>query len=458
MQNFWDFNVWGLLNIFAMLLVSLLISTLLKRSNLLKKTLIPTSVLAGLTLLVISTAFFYLTGGQVMYDTNFFGGNGAAVLEMITYHCLALGFIASTLKTSNNKFNKKRSAEIFDSGVTTVATYLLQAIVGMGITLIVALVIDGFFSVAGILLPFGFGQGTGQAMNYGTIYETDYGFVGGKNFGLTVAALGFLSASVGGVFHLYTLKRKGKITPGVRNSGNVGEVEGANEIEMGGSVDKFTLQLAFVALAYIVAYGAMCGLGALLPGMKATIFGFNFLLGVFGAILVKKTVQFLRKKNVLKKDYINNFLLTRITNLCFDLMVVAGIAVIRLDLLKEHWGILLILAVAGLVSTYLYNLFVAKKLFGEYADEQFLAMYGMLTGTASTGAILLRELDHDFKSPASDNLIYQTVPAIAFGFPIMLLATFAPKHPFIALGIFVAFFVVMNIILFRRQIFKRKKK
>lgn len=458
MQNFWDFNVWGLLNIFAMLLVSLLISTLLKRSNLLKKTLIPTSVLAGLTLLVISTAFFYLTGGQVMYDTNFFGGNGAAVLEMITYHCLALGFIASTLKTSNNKFNKKRSAEIFDSGVTTVATYLLQAIVGMGITLIVALVIDGFFSVAGILLPFGFGQGTGQAMNYGTIYETDYGFVGGKNFGLTVAALGFLSASVGGVFHLYTLKRKGKITPGVRNSGNVGEVEGANEIEMGGSVDKFTLQLAFVALAYIVAYGAMCGLGALLPGMKATIFGFNFLLGVFGAILVKKTVQFLRKKNVLKKDYINNFLLTRITNLCFDLMVVAGIAVIRLDLLKEHWGILLILAVAGLVSTYLYNLFVAKKLFGEYADEQFLAMYGMLTGTASTGAILLRELDHDFKSPASDNLIYQTVPAIAFGFPIMLLATFAPKQPVATLFILIGFFVVMNIILFRRQIFKRKKK
>ncbi len=458
MQNFWDFNVWGLLNIFAMLLVSLLISTLLKRSNLLKKTLIPTSVLAGLTLLVISTAFFYLTDGQVMYDTNFFGGNGAAVLEMITYHCLALGFIASTLKTSNNKFNKKRSAEIFDSGVTTVSTYLLQAIVGMGITFIVALVVDGFFSVAGILLPFGFGQGTGQAMNYGTIYETDYGFVGGKNFGLTIAALGFLSASVGGVFHLYTLKRKGKITPGIRQAGNVGEVEGANEIEMGGSVDKFTLQLAFVALAYIVAYGAMCGLGALLPGMKATIFGFNFLLGVLGAILVKKTVQFLRKKNVLKKDYINNFLLTRITNLCFDLMVVAGIAVIRLDLLKEHWGVLIILAVAGLVSTYLYNLFVAKKLFGEYADEQFLAMFGMLTGTASTGAILLRELDHDFKSPASDNLIYQTVPAIAFGFPIMLLATFTPEHPFIAFGIFVAFFVVMNIILFRRQIFKRKNK
>ena len=458
MQNFWDSNVWGLLNIFVMLLASLLISTLLKRSKLLKKTLIPTSVLAGLTLLVISTVYFYLSGEQVMYDTPFFGGNGAAVLEMITYHCLALGFIASTLKSTNNKFSKKRSVEIFDSGLTTVATYLLQAILGLGVTLIAALVLEEFFSAAGILLPFGFGQGTGQAMNYGNIYEIDYGFVGGKNFGLTIAALGFLSASVGGIFHLYTLKHKGKITPGVRKTGVIGEVEGANEIEMGGSVDKFTLQLAFVAIAYILAYGAMCGLGALIPGMKATIFGFNFLLGVLGAIVVKKSVHFLRKKNVLKKDYINNFLLTRITNLCFDLMVVAGIAAIRLDLLKEHWGILLILAVVGMVATYLYNMFVAKKLFADYADEQFLAMYGMLTGTASTGAILLRELDNEFKSPASDNLIYQTVPAIAFGFPIMLLATFAPKQPLLTLGILVAFFAVMNIILFRRQIFKRKQK
>ena len=176
------------------------------------------------------------------------------------------------------------------------------------------------------------------------------------------------------------------------------------------------------------------------------------------SIINKKTVQFLRKRNFLKKDYINNFLLTRITNLCFDLMVVAGIAAIRLDLLKDHWGILIILAVAGMVATYLYNLFVAKKLFADYADEQFLAMYGMLTGTASTGAILLRELDTEFKSPASDNLIYQTVPAIAFGFPIMLLATFAPKHPLITFGILVAFFAVMNVILFRRQIFKRKAK
>ena len=85
-------------------------------------------------------------------------------------------------------------------------------------------------------------------------------------------------------------------------------------------------------------------------------------------------------------------------------------------------------------------------------------MYGMLTGTASTGIILLREIDGEFKTPAADNLVYQNIPAIIFGFPLMLLATLAPKQPLLTFGILVAFFIVMNIILFRRQIFKFPKK
>ena len=139
-------------------------------------------------------------------------------------------------------------------------------------------------------------------------------------------------------------------------------------------------------------------------------------------------------------------------------MVIAGIAAIRLGVLKQYWGIMLILGAVGLVITYAYNRIVAKALFKEYTEEQFLAMYGMLTGTASTGIILLREVDGDFKTPAADNLIYQNFPAIVFGFPMMLLATLAPKKPVLTLIILVIFFLVMNIILFRSFIFKRKKK
>ena len=85
-------------------------------------------------------------------------------------------------------------------------------------------------------------------------------------------------------------------------------------------------------------------------------------------------------------------------------------------------------------------------------------MYGMLTGTASTGTILLREIDPDFRTPAADNMVYQNFPAIVFGFPMMLLATLAPKKPVLTLGILTLFFLGMNLILFRRSIFKRRRK
>ncbi len=72
--------------------------------------------------------------------------------------------------------------------------------------------------------------------------------------------------------------------------------------------------------------------------------------------------------------------------------------------------------------------------------------------------ILLRELDGDFRTPAADNLVYQNFPAIAFGFPMMLLATLAPVRPVLTLLILILFFIVMNLILFRSRIFARKEK
>jgi ESS family glutamate:Na+ symporter len=201
----------------------------------------------------------------------------------------------------------------------------------------------------------------------------------------------------------------------------------------------------------------MLGLSPLI-GMHSVIYGFNFLFGVLSATLVKTIMKLLNKTKVVKRQYTNNFLMDRISNTCFDIMVVAGIAAIRLDALKDYWEVLLILGVVGLVVTYFYNLFVSRVLFKEYADEQFLMMYGMLTGTASTGIILLRELDGDFKTPAADNLVYQNFPAMVFGFPIMLLANkFVPENPELSLVVLGVFFIVMNIILFRSKIFKKKQ-
>ena len=142
------------------------------------------------------------------------------------------------------------------------STYLIQAIVGLGITMIAAL-------------------------NYGNIYENEFGFAGDKSFGLTIAALGFLSASIGGVIHLNVMKRKGRLVLSRREDGSLhsDKVESDNEIPMQEIMDKMTVQIAPIFVAYVAAYLLMAGLGALVPGMKSIIFGFNFLLGVITAHL-----------------------------------------------------------------------------------------------------------------------------------------------------------------------------
>lgn len=461
MSNFWDASVWGGMNVVAALLLALLAASLLKKGiKILKESLIPTSVLAGGILLLISSVYSAITGTD-MFETTFFGGNGITVLEIITYHALALGFIASTFESSEGKLSKQRQTEIFNTGVTTVATYLIQAITGLGISLIAAKVISGFFPAAGIILPFGYGQGTGQAMNYGNIYETEYGFVGGKSFGLTIAAFGFISASIGGVLYLTWLKRKNHLVK--QDAGTmktaIEKTLRQDEIPLFENMDTLSVQFAFIIGCYMYTYVIIYILGELIPGLKSVIYGFNFLLGVLVTTGIKKLLSVLENKKILKKHYVNDFLMVRLRNVFYDIMVVAGIAAIRLSTIGDYIVVLLIICIAGAVATFIYNKIVAKTLFKDYAEEQFVAMYGMLTGTASTGIVLLRELDMEFETPVSDNLVYQNFPAIVFGFPLMLIAASAPEAPEKTFVIVVAFFLVLNIILFRSKImglFKKK--
>lgn len=461
--SFWDTQVWGFIDLIAVLMLALMAANMLKKLiPALKKALIPTSVLGGVMLLLVAVIFEAVTG-ENMFNTSFFGGSGSGSLEIITYHCLGLGFAATTLKPSKGGFSRQRTVEIFDSGVAVVATYVIQAVFGLAVTLLAAWLVDGLFPAAGVILPFGYGQGTGQALSYGIIYETEHGFVGGRSFGLTIAAFGFLSASIGGVIHLNILRKKGhtykwEYEDEKAEKLNGDDIQQPDEIPMNGSMDKLTSQLMLVFVAYLMDYGMVTLLGKLVPSFKSLFYGLNYLLSVAAAVIIKGVNNALRKKGIVKHQHINEFFMTRISGFLFDIMIVSGIAAIRIRLLADYWLVLLILGIGGAFITYFYDHFVSKKLFPDYAEEQFMMLYGMLTGTASTGIILLRQLDPEFKTPAQDNMVYLNFPAIAFGFPMMLIAAVAPEAPLRTFFIVIGLFVAMNVILFRKYIFIRKSK
>lgn len=472
--SFSDASVWRSILLICILLGSLLLANILKCKGPLKKSLLPNAVLGGLIVLMISTILYYTTG-DYLFNQSWLSvdGSGMDTLEIITYHCLAIGFIAMTLRNSERKTTKARAGEILNSGLLTVSTYLVQAFVGLVITILAALVIEGFLPTSGMLLCFGFGQGTGQAMTQGANFDAAAGT--GEvymNMGLAIAAAGFLIASIGGVIILNILRRKNKLP--VRDEQYYAQAQKKaqknlyeEEVTSNESVDKLSINIALVFITYAISYGMMYGLSLLAEGMTGTIYGFNFIFGVIAAVIVKAVLNFLRKKGVIKKQYNNTYLLNRISGFAFDLMIVSGICAIQIHLLIEYVWVFVLMVVLGTVVTFLYIWNVSKKVFPDVRYEQFFAFFGMLTGTASTGVVLLREIDPALETKAAENIAYMNIPAIIFAIPLLFVAStlyssyeaaMSIPRALACFGVIIVYFAILNVIMFRKQIFKRKKK
>ena len=467
-MNLWDSNVWNFVTVLAFLFAAMILANILRNlCPFIRRALIPSSVLGGF-LLLFANWLVKLIFGTPLYST--------ALLETLTYHGLGLGFAALALRRTEKKTDERSKTGALDTGITVVNGYLLQGILGLVVTILLSYCINNFPG-SGVLLPLGYGQGPGQAYTWGHNFETMWGFENGTSFGLTVAAMGFVSASVGGVIYLNWLKKKGifKGTLGedVVDQVTVSTFTDENEIPITESLDKFTIQLALVFLSYTLAYAFMwtvnhfldpAGVGA--TGIKGTIqsliWGFQFLFSSVFGMLVKAVLGKLKKGGVIKREYTNNFMQNRIAGFMFDLMVVASIAAIDLSAFRDHRFVipLSIICVLGAVGTYFYLKFVCRFIFPWYQHEAFLSLYGMQTGTASTGVILLRELDPRFETQASDNLVYHMPWAILFGAPFLLMVGIVPQSrgkAWLVTGVCVGLFVLFNLILFRKQVFKKKK-
>ena len=158
-------------------------------------------------------------------------------------------------------------------------------------------------------------------------------------------------------------------------------------------------------------------------------------------------------------QYLNNYLLNRLSGLAFDIMIVAGIASIDIGELKGNIVPFIVMAVMGGVATLIYLKFMCKRLYKGYEHEAFFSMFGMLTGTLSSGVLLLREVDPDMKTPASNNLITGSSFAIIFGAPMLLVISFAAQSEasaWASLGILILYLAAL--LLFIAKVGKRRNK
>lgn len=447
-ETFADQAVWSFLTQFFILIGALLLANTIRRKvAIVRKSLVPTALLGGVILLLLQL----IPGVKELINRD--------MMEVFTYHCLPIGFIALALKRVKGKKNFSTKS-MLESGVLQGSVYAMQGALGLLITIILSLVLaNGFFPGGGILLALGFGQGTGQALNYGKIYENDHGFVGGTSFGLTIATVGFLVAAVVGVIYMNILRARGKlvIVPKKQTLADehIEDYVSENEIPNTESVDKLTINMALILLIYGITYFIMRLVNINL------IWGFNFLLGTLVAVGVKQLLNLFQKVGLAHRHLTNDYLLDRISGFFFDIMIISGVAAIDLTELSSMLLPLIIVCTVGTVATFIYIRVVSNHIYKGYENESFFAFFGMLTGTASSGMILLRELDPAFDTPAASNLVFSGMPAIVFGGGLLLLLGYAPlglTQAIVSCIILTVSVIVFTLILFRDKWWGKLKK
>ncbi|MCH3976350.1 MAG: hypothetical protein LKF69_00620 [Bacilli bacterium] len=437
--NVWDYDFyWGDFVYFGIIALILLLANVLRRKiSFLNRYVIPTAVIGGFLGLGIKYLIEWISVSA--FDYSILSGTNN-FMNFVTYHAIAIGFIAMGLKDnkSDTKINGKREA--VKSGLVIVSTYLLQAFVGLLITIFIAAIFknsvmnSGAFS--GVLLALGFGQGPGQAGNTGKIFSEVNGglFSIGQDFGLSISTLGFVVACIPGIIYMNYLIKKGrlKINRNEKIAATTSDdVEGVDEIPLAESIDKFTIQISLVLMLYLFTFLVIFGLSSLIDwsniaflvnNVKSLIWGFNFLFAMAIAMVAKLIIRQLRKRKIMHRKYTNDYMLNRISGTAFDFMIVSSIMAIDIQKLNDVGVVvaLLSLGIIGAIVTFVYLKYICKKAFPSYYLPAFFGFYGMLTGTASTGIALLREVDPQFKTETANDLVNGSGTAIIFGGPLLL--------------------------------------
>ncbi|TNF09682.1 MAG: hypothetical protein EP317_00390 [Bacillota bacterium] len=404
--------------IYLMLIgVFMFIAKILKtKAPFLNKVVIPTSLLGGFLGLLTSLIF-----SPILFGTEtFFDGQ---IMDTIVYHALAIGFIALALKREPAKLNKK----IWSTGMLITSTYALQAVIG--IVLVFTLFSDKFIG-SGMLVALGFGQGPGLALSIGNTWNEQLQGFGGT-LGVSYAFLGFVFGGTVGVTLINIISRKnGMLKPRQYDEVSVAkqniEIDTIREISI---LDGLTTQLVIISIIYGAVAATLFGsyyLLGLLPGevgnqIFGLLKGFNFIIGIMYALVYKKIITRIERKGKSLRFMTNNYMLSNIASLSFNIMIAGSVMMITLTFLSEYGLQLIITSILAGVLTLLYLRYMTKIIYTHYKDEYFVGLFGMLTGVASTGIALLKGIDPNLESPVAEEMVLGSGTAISVALPLFVI-------------------------------------
>ena len=409
---------WTIVIDFILLSLSLLVASILRANiGFLKRFHVPNAITAGFVAL------------GLMYLLDWLIPNLAPdrkVLGNIVYHLLAVTFISIGLKKRVKYIDKNSLTTAFNLSLG----YAVEGFIGYSLTLLFLFTfMPKIFPTFGMLLEIGFGQSSGQAYALGKQWES-LGFVHGGTVGLTFGAIGFLWACFVGIPLLNWGIKKGYVKnldkkilshTGFLKPNEKKHVSGYSTTHPD-VISSGSFHLAFVGFIYLVDYLFIKGVVYLL-GLIGSNFAHQFgnilwayhaFFATLFALIAGKILDRLNLHYILDEH-----ILTNISASSVDFLVTAAIMAIELVVVMEFIVPITIISIVGGVLTTLFVLYMAKNTYNDYIFERFISIFGLLTGTVSTGLALLRVIDPDYETPAASDLVLGSGLSLFIGFPLL---------------------------------------
>ena len=380
---------------FGLASIMLCLGTFLRaKVSFLRNMLVPASVIAGLIGLVVMNL---IAACGIDIGTN------AQMYTEVVNHLFTISFISISLTSSSS--NEKGAAREILKGAVGMGTvwcllYALTPLVGM---LLISVVGKPFNmdAIYGSLIQYGFAQGPGQAVAYGTIYES-YGWENASTVAVSFASVGFVAAFGAGIpaaklgISRGIAKNCGKIDPCILK-GYLKHEEQNNymvkDTTCNSNIETLSFHFALIGLCYILALLIAKAL-SFLPGfLGSSMSGLMFMNGMYAAYIVK----FFMKK--LKIDFLQeNVLQSKITGWTSDYLVVCAFMAVSLSVIRS-WLIPILIECAVIASiTFIICFYFGQRFGGSNDFERTLGLYGTATGTVPSGISLVRIIDPNFRT------------------------------------------------------------
>lgn len=301
--------------------------------------------------------------------------------------------------------------------------------------IITALVLVPLFDVPPIfasILEIGFAGGHGTAAGMMQVFD-QLGFPAGAPLAQMSATVGIVVAVVGGIFYINIAIRKGycanlDIKQGIPDYKKVGLLPKDKQTPIGNatvaseSIEPYAFHFAIVSLAIVIGWGLLTVIRKLHPVLS----GFPlFPLAMVGGMIVQIVAR-----PVKVDKYFDRGTFESILGFALDVLVVAAVAAIRLDLFIQNVMPFSILMIVGIAWLFFALIYLAPRMFPYNWLERGITEYGMQSGVTAMGLLLLRLVDPHYK----------TDTAQAFGFKQMLYEPFlgggfiTATAPFLIIG------------------------